>query len=202
MGNTLLTLFGSLCAAVVGGIIAGGFALRSVRLSHEKDIERKVREEARLADAFVQSIRTEVDVLWDRYMETAGSRLIALPEGEPFLLYYPVSHDYFTVYNTSCDMVGKIANPSLRSSIVRTYTLAKALLDAYAFINASLVEFKRLKLLFDETRNPVYGNEASAALGSIGEMTKALREIHKKVESSIQEMRRLIDGSASHIIGA
>jgi len=186
-----------LFGAVIGGLLAGGFTLLGVMLSHKKETDRELAAEKAIIEAVVQSIRVEVEVLWNRYKGTAGSHLVGLREGEIFGMFYPISHDYFTIYNANSGMIGKVPDSALRASIVRTYTLAKALLDTYLFNNKILEELQYMQLHFLETNNQVHGSRVQAITEVMKQAAVLLRQLHEDVESSVEEMLRLSNRGAT-----
>ena len=75
------------------------------------------------------AIMTELKVLKEIF-ETTFLREIDESKSQGILWYkYPLGTDYFTMYNSNCDKVGKIPIPKIRTFIVASYTLAKYFLD-------------------------------------------------------------------------
>lgn len=85
-------------AALLGGIVTGGFALLAVQWSHKNDLKKQSKIEEDTLQGFYQAILTEIETLWQRYQETAGYMVDSLKSGEPFLAYYPVTKEYFVIY--------------------------------------------------------------------------------------------------------
>lgn len=87
--TTLLWYFVSpLLAALVGGLIAGFFAIYAGKKAH--DYDRRIRDEnqRRHMRAILQSIHDEIETLWEVYLDRIGSHLEALASGEAFEFYW------------------------------------------------------------------------------------------------------------------
>ena len=118
--------FGSaITGAIVGGLVAGYFALESVKRSFSNQRAQAEESEEKLIQGLLQAIHVEIETIYDRYQETMGSRLETLAEGDALNFYYPVVSDFFSVYNGSTFLIGRIPNNDLRKQIIKTYTLSK-----------------------------------------------------------------------------
>ena len=78
----------------------------------------------------LQAIHDEIETLWDNYMDGIGHHTEALADGQPLNIYYPVTQEYFTVYNTNAFFIGRIRDHDLRKLIVSTYSKARGLIDS------------------------------------------------------------------------
>lgn len=84
------------------------------------------------------AIMTELKVLKDIFENTFLKEITASRERSYLLLSYPLDTDYFTMYNSNCEKIGKIFIPQHRELIVATYTLAKYFLDCLRTNNLAL----------------------------------------------------------------
>lgn len=118
-----------LVATVVGGFIAlGGVYWSSVlqrRHDEEKEKKRMEMERAHLAGA----LSAELGVLWDRYMAIVGSMLADAKTYKDFLVEWPVSSGYFTVFDGNTFRLG-ILDKDDAALVIRTYVTGKGHLDA------------------------------------------------------------------------
>jgi len=128
---------------------------------YAKQYKDKQADDENETRAFVEAIREEVQAAWDGYSTEIHPALLALPDGQPFNVVYPVSTETFPIYENGASMVGKIDDPELRRTIVKTYSLARGLISTFQLNNSLLTEYKQLSLLyFQSNRNEVLETHA------------------------------------------
>jgi len=89
--------FGSaISGAIVGGLIAGFFAIKATAKSFEHQKTQAKENESKLIMGLLQSIHDEIETVHERYQETMGAKLESLPDGEALVFYYPLVSDFFT----------------------------------------------------------------------------------------------------------
>lgn len=102
------------------------------------------RQEQRI-EGFYKAVYEELKEVWSLYNQEVGSRWKNFGRGGEDVFQYNMSltQDYFTVYSSNADIIGRIpkSDLKLRSKIVETYTLLKALIDYYKQNNRLLDEF-------------------------------------------------------------
>lgn len=59
-------------------------------------------------------------------------------------LTYKLRQQYFTVYDSNAQYLGHVEDDQLRAAIVRTYTLAKGLIDTHLVNNDLLVQYENI----------------------------------------------------------
>jgi hypothetical protein len=125
--DILLTSTVSLLAAMIGGWIAGKYALRAQKQAAEHQRQRDVEAERRAINNTLQAIGTELTVLKDDFLD----RLQQAYEGRQlgFQIRGPLSRNYFAVFESNAAMLGKIGDKDLRGNIIRVYGSAKSLFD-------------------------------------------------------------------------
>lgn len=178
----------SVVSALVGGAIAGFFSLRAVDRSAKKDSEMRKKEEESLLNAFLLSIRDEVDTLWDRYMWGIGEELEKLPENQAFLWYYPITQSYFSVYDNNSSLIGKIKDNNLRKLIIITYTQAKGLIDSYRFNNEMVKAYEDFSLAHRQTNDPTFEEKVKAELAALIRYAEAIKKQHNEIKENIAEL--------------
>ena len=123
----LLTCTVSLLAAIIGGWIAGRYALRAQNQAAEHQRQRDLEAERRAVNSILQAIGTELTVLkhdfLDRLQQADDAQELA------FQIRGPLSRNYFAVFESNAAMLGKIEDRVLRENIIRTYGSAKRLFD-------------------------------------------------------------------------
>jgi len=129
--DILFTSLVSLLAAIVGGWIAGKYALRAQKQAAEDQRQRDVEAERRTINSTLQAIGTELTVLkadfLDRLQQVYDGREGRREQG--FQIRGPLSRNYFAVFESNAAMLGKIGDHDLREKIIRVYGSAKSLFD-------------------------------------------------------------------------
>ena len=129
--DILLTSIVSLLAAIIGGWIAGKYALRAQKQAAEDQRQRDVEAERRTINSTLQAIGTELTVLkadfLDRLQQVYDGREDRSERG--FQIRGPLSRNYFAVFESNAAMLGKIGDNDLREKIIRVYGSAKSLFD-------------------------------------------------------------------------
>ena len=123
--------FRVLLAAIVGGWIAGKYALRAQKQAAEDQRQRDVEAERRTINNTLQAIGTELTVLkadfLDRLQQVYDGREDRHERG--FQIREPLSRNYFAIFESNAAMLGKIGDHDLREKIIRVYGSAKSLFD-------------------------------------------------------------------------
>ena len=188
--ETVPALIGAVVGAVVGGGITGFFAFKGVDRAHERALERASDSQNQTVQGVLQAIHDEIEVLWERYMTSIGFQLEALPTGSGFLFYWPVLHDYFTVYNSNAHLIGYISDVNLRHAIVKTYTLSKALVDSYRMNNEILIRRDNAYSIWQRTKTQDDLNFLNQHLLQLQSYAPGLKEIHKQLKSEVENLLR------------
>jgi hypothetical protein len=129
--DILLTSIVSLLAAMIGGWIAGKYALRAQKQAAEDQRQRDVEAERRIINSALQAIGTELTVLkadfLDRLQQVYDGREDLRERG--FEIRGPLSRNYFAVFQSNSAILGKIGDKDLREKIIRVYGSSKSLFD-------------------------------------------------------------------------
>lgn len=183
--------FGSaISGAIIGGIIAGFFALISTQKSFDNQRKHADENEEKLIKGVLQSIHDEIETVIDRYQETMGSRIESLGKDEALYFYYPLVSDFFTVYNGNSFLIGRIPDNDLRKQIIKTYTLSKGMVDSFRMNNDLVSKFEFSKKLYAETKSDVHKEQASAHNASLIDYAEALKESHKNLKAEVATLLR------------
>ncbi|WP_368192626.1 hypothetical protein [Aeromonas sp. s8] len=128
----LLTAVSSLVGAVIGGWMTRNATINATNIANEHQRQLAKDAEDTLLTGFIWSIHDEIESLFRRYNETVGIMLRDTPEGEMLPIKYRAEHDYFSVYHSNSELIGKVRDHELRSDIIYAYTMAKSILDSYS----------------------------------------------------------------------
>jgi hypothetical protein len=184
--------FGALLASIIGGFIAGYFTLRGVNKAHQNDLEKQKKDREAIIKGLLQSLHDEIETLWETYMKGIGVKLEALSDNQPLHFYYPITQEYFTVYNGNSFLIGQIDNNDLRKAIITSYTKARGLIDSYRFNNDLLQKYEYWSFLFQETKNPQHAININAYHDSLTKHAKDLKESHGELKEDVKNLLRML----------
>ena len=119
-----------------------------------------------------------------------GTKLESLKNGEALLLYYPLVSDFFTVYNGNSFLIGRIPDNDLRKQIIKTYTLAKGMVDSFRMNNDMNQKFEYWHQVFQESKNEIHKQKAAAYFSNLVDYAKALKTSHQQVKSETAQLLR------------
>jgi hypothetical protein len=112
---------------MIGGWIAGNYALRAQKQAAEHQRLRDLETERRAVSSVLQAIGTELTVLTRDFLERLQQADDARELG--FQISGPLSRNYFAVFESNAAMLGRIEDRDLRERIISTYGSAKSLFD-------------------------------------------------------------------------
>ncbi|MCW5626852.1 MAG: hypothetical protein KIT73_19195 [Burkholderiales bacterium] len=189
---TLDSLMSGLIGAVIGGVLTGVFSIIAVNKTEKHNRDSQAEADSRVLKGLLQALHDELESIFERYQETMGVHIESLPEGKPLLTYYPVINDFFTVYNANAFLIGRIENNDLRKSLVRTYILAKGLVDSYRMNNELLSKFEHWHALSAETNNPVHQQYAQDQFDALVTYGTQLKKGHIDVKKCVLDLMRML----------
>jgi hypothetical protein len=133
------TDWNSLIAAIIGGLIGGGFAIWAGILAgnqtHKNNLKLDEFQKRKKIDGILQAIRYELEILGQIYKQEAGGHLETLKDGQTFDVYFSLKQQYFIVYPNNTDVVGQIEDSDLVKAVVVTYNTANFLIESYLINN-------------------------------------------------------------------
>jgi hypothetical protein len=173
---------------LIAGLITGACMWVALLMQHKHERQMQCQKEEAEVNAFVHAVMAEVETLWDSYYEGAGKRLEALERGKAFMYFYPISQDYFTVYNGNAFIVGKIGHARLRRAIVEAYTKARGLIDGFRLNNDMVQKWNHLDLMRQDSQNPTLIHMMWMQEQSLVHHAVKLREIHRQTKESLEHL--------------
>ena len=177
---------------LVAGLITGACVWIALLIQHKHERDLQAQKEESQVNAFVHAVMAEVETLWDSYYEGAGKKLEALDKGKAFMYFYPISQDYFTIYNGNAFLVGKIANARLRRAIVESYTKARGLIDSFRLNNDMVQKWNHLDLMRQDSQNPTLIHMMWMQEQSLVHHAIKLRDIHQQTRESLEHLLLLV----------
>ncbi len=113
---------------------------KAIRDQNAKELKREEKEVQNLLDA----LGVEIHTLWDFHMKRIGTMVEELPDGQPLEFYYPLTQDYFTIYNSNAALIGRIKDCDVSEAIVVCYNKCKKVVDGFKYNNDLVKDYKDL----------------------------------------------------------
>jgi hypothetical protein len=182
--------WGILISSAIGALIGSALTLIATLISHRLQRSTQKEKDADQLRGLLQAIHDEIEALWEIYLSTAGTQIEALPDGHPLLIYWTVTQDYFTIYNTNAFFIGRIQDHDLRKAVVVAYARARAVIDGFRMNNELVHEYEYALSLFQETQNPVHQTRANAYLQRLARYAARLKRQHSELSEAVSEVLR------------
>ena len=173
-----LSVIENLVSALLGGFVTGRFTLRGVKETHRNDIELEDKKQKAVVEAFLHALHDEIKTVWEVYQAQMGSVIENLQNEDALLFYYPVTQEYFTVYNSNNHLIGHVKDAEIRRLIVEFYVKAKGLVDSFKMNNQMLKEYAQWIHLYNLTRNPCFQQNADNKLSTMKDYAEKLAVSH------------------------
>ena len=125
-------------------------------------------------------------------MDGIGRNLEVLEGNKPVNFYYPLTQEYFTVYNTNAFLIGQIEDHDLRKLIVTTYTKARGLIDAYRLNNELLAKYEHWYWTSLQSGHPTHKKIAEEKYRALVDYAKTLKELHNDLSTNTKELLRAL----------
>ncbi len=121
-----------------------------------------------------------------------GNDIAALPSGQPFKAYWPVSNDYFTVFHSNAVFLGHLRDDDLRKSLIVAYAGAKGLIDSFRLNNAMVERFENADAFALQSPTPAAQHVARSHLQVLTSYAAVLKQGHVEMEVAVKDaLRRL-----------
>ena len=178
----------SIIFALIGG---GGMG---ALLTHALSRYREFTNEFKNRKAVVHLIENEISTLWEEYDNTVGVNLMKLENGKYFEQPYSLSQEYFQVFHSNANILGKLKDDTLGEEIFRAYTKFKVLLDTFYVNNQFLRVYIELAGRVAANPSDVYFNSQEQRykgwlIGMLGKLQKRHKETQSAVQSAITNIQ-------------
>jgi len=184
-----ISFVAAIIGASVGGFITAWATRKSVQQIFKNDLKKRDIEKQENLQGLYRVIKSELNTLWSRYYnEGAGEKIENLKDGEPLLMYYPLTQDYFTMYHSNANLIGEIQNEDLRGLIILTYSAAKGVVDSYRYNNHIVGQHEHWSWVAAETNNDLHRVRAKTFLDSCVEYTAVLKKGHYEIKELLQRV--------------
>lgn len=190
MDMLMQNLYG-FAAAMVGAFVGGVFTLRATDKAIREEREKEIRRDEKEVQNMLDAIGIELGTLWTFHMRRIGGMVENLPEGAALEFYYPLTQDYFTVYNTNAAKIGQVKDPILREAVVVCYNKAKKVVDGFKYNNELYVDYRNTMVMPDESkRHAEFVKAKHKALVDYGQMAK---EDHFELKGYMERLQMLLE---------
>ncbi|NMG32059.1 hypothetical protein [Aromatoleum evansii] len=180
----------ALLSSAVGALIGSALTLAGVYYSHWLQKRQNAQKDAEHLLGLLQGIHDEIETLWESYTSSVGAHSEALQDSIPLMVFWPITQDYFTIYNTNAFFIGKIRDHDLRKCIVATYSKARGLIDTYRLNNELLQKFEYATLLAQESQTTVHEANAQARYQVLVEYASQVKVRHIELKAMVAELLR------------
>ncbi|AQQ19863.1 hypothetical protein [Burkholderia cenocepacia] len=177
----------------VGALLGAGATLLGVKLQMRSNDNTEKKKDAARHAAVLQAIHDELETLKTVYMSTAGGVIQNHSACDPFIYYWPVSGDYFSVYHGHVAVLGYIQDDALRKALIQTYTYAKGLLDSFRLNNIFVERHEIAAQLHLREPSKDHQNALAIARDQLSLYAPVLVQSHQRllaaIDSCIQQLR-------------
>jgi len=143
--------------AIVGGVIAGGFAITAQIVATTRTYKNNTRlariQNQKRINAILQAIRYEFEIAYEVFHRKAGQHLEKLADGQPYMSYFSVPEKWLIVYPNHTEIVGQIDDKELCRAIVQTYNEANYVIDGMKVNNWYLDRIRECDQMNRSTAN-------------------------------------------------
>lgn len=184
--QNLMGLLSGLIGAVVGGaftLYATNKTIRAQNLKDDHDEEKEVQN-------LLEALAVEIGALWGFHMQRVGGIVENLKRGEAIEFYYPLTQDYFTVYNENADKIGKVPNDELRTAIVLCYNKCKKVVDGFKYNNELYRDWRDTANII--TDDPKHQQRVAIKKQLMIDYAVIIKEDHIVLKSYIEKMLGMI----------
>ena len=187
--------FTAFWSAVLGSVVAGFFTLIGVFITFRNQRRQTKENEEKTIKSLLQAIHDEMETIWERYQNTMGPRVESLKAGEPLDFYYPLISDFFSIYNGNSALIGRVPDDNLRKQIIKTYTLAKAMVDSFRCNNDLVAKHEFSVKLSAESQSDTHREMAKADHLALIQYAGDLQVGHNHLKREVDKLLREIEKS-------
>ncbi len=177
--------------ALLGAVIGGMFSLRASSKAYQLEMAKEQKRDEREVQNMLDAIGIEIGTLWNFHMQRIGAMAENLPIGGAFEFYYPLTQDYFTVYNTNAGKIGAVSDKALREAIVVCYNKCKKVVDGFKYNNVLYKDYRDLLMMPPTSQN--HNEYVQAKHAELVEFATIIIEDHYEVKGYVEQLLALLD---------
>lgn len=177
---------------LIGSCVTGYFTILAVKKAHLNNLELAERNENALIEGLMQSIHDEIDLVFEEYKKTVGDLVGALEKDGALNFYYPITGDFFTIFNSNAFLIGRIKDLDLRRQIIKTYILAKGMVDNFKLNNDFVHKYEAAAILYSETGKESHKNIAEANYKTLINYGQIIKQSHISIVDEVAKLLLMI----------
>ena len=112
------------------------------------------------------------------------------PDGQALEFYYPLTQNYFTVYDANASMLGRVGNDELRNSIVVTYHKCKKVVDNFKYNNEL---FRQSRDFACQPESPRQKQIVDAKYKELQAYSSVIKNDHFELKGYADQLSALLD---------
>jgi hypothetical protein len=170
-------------------------ALRAAQQTHLNNLALRKQDREAQVRGVIQAIYAELSSLSDIYRNEFQEEWEKFVKGEPFTTFYPISQDYFTVYNGNAALIGQIPDDELRTGVVRAYLASKGLVDSHLFNNRLLDDYAYAQRIYRNNMNPQNKELLNDTFDELKGYSDALQSSFTEANAAVGHVLNLIEAS-------
>jgi hypothetical protein len=145
VANTIIIAVTSLFSAFVGGWIGARATKKATERALCQSLVVQKDNRRQKLRGVILGIQAELEVIWEVYRIEMEPEISNLREGEGIWTTLPMYEQYFTVYESNCELIGQVPDDELRKAIIRAYMMAKSLVNAHKLNNQFIANHTELE---------------------------------------------------------
>ncbi len=188
-------LLPSVIGALIGGLLAMVSAWFTLNRQHKNDQIKAKEEEKKAIDSLLKSIYSELDALWKQYMKGIEywKGFEDWPDGKAIEGTFPISGEYFTIYNNTSHLIGRVKDDNLRDGIIRLYLQARGLMDAWKMNNFLNEKCANQEVTYQVDRGPASLERLNRLQESLKSYAPSVIEYHNDTEVQIKSLLKALE---------
>lgn len=108
-----------------------------------------------------------------------------------FSYYYPITQNYFIIFDQNAHLIGRIKDNEIRNAIIKGYEMMKGLADSFKFNNNLVNKFENTSYIFNKTATIQDANILISQINMLYKYSYKLKIAHERIKQEI------IDGENS-----
>jgi len=180
----------ALVSAIIGGAIAGYYTLKATDKAIRDQNEKENRSDEKEVQNLLDALGVEIKTLWDFHMKRVGQMVEELPDGKPLAFYYPLTQDYFTIYNSNANLIGRIKDCDVSEAIVVCYNKCKKVVDGFKYNNELYREYRAFAI--EEEVTPSVQAHLKAAREALVAYALVVKEDHFELKGYVERLLAML----------
>ena len=133
------------------------------------------------------------ETMWDQVKDVVNHNAdVILPADKALEFYYPLSQNYFIVYDANAGKIGQVKDGQVRETIVVCYNKCKKVVDGLKYNNELYRDYQNLVIMDEGDRTQIRIDAKFKELVAYGHIIK---EDHLELKSYVEHFLRLLNVS-------